>query len=89
MASNVGLPLMCPFHCETSLSVSNTVRQICQCATLCDKFDKCTVSFPETICDNGKYVKYLLTILRQLFFTCCRDIVVNWCELLICPIEYH
>ena len=46
-------------------------------------------TFPETICDNGKYVKYLVTILRQLFFTCCRDIVVDWCELFICPIEYH
>ena len=45
--------------------------------------------FPGTICDIGKYVKYLVTTLCQLFCACCRDNVVGWCQLLICPIDYH
>ena len=45
--------------------------------------------FPETICDNGKYVIYLVTKLRLFFFACSRDIIVDCYELLISPVDYH
>ena len=31
--------------------------------------------------------KYLVTILRYFILACSRDIIVDWCELLICPID--
>ena len=38
--------------------------------------------FPETICDIAKVVK-------KRSCACSRDIIIQWCELLICPIYYH
>ena len=43
--------------------------------------------FPETICDIAKYVIYLVTKLRYVFFANSRDIIIDWFELLISPID--